>query len=109
MSAKRLKKVKLVSSEELKDLARLWHRGHLVTDQDLTEAEIPTVFMVVGLGGLNDIDPDTVGLICEDRRKAGPMAANNKPIFFSCRLVAKEQMDELIGYIEKLEEMDKTL
>jgi hypothetical protein len=46
-----------------------------------------SIFLPLGLGGINGVDVKTIGNIIEDFDKAGPRSVNGYPMFLSCRLV----------------------
>lgn len=68
------------------------------------------VFMSLALGGLGDVDPDTIGNIIEDLDRAIPdRGINGFPIFMSHRLVHKEDWDIIVGRATKAHEALNTV
>lgn len=59
------------------------------------------VFMPLALGGLEGLDIDELGNIIEDLNKAGPRSANGYPVFFSCRLIHKDDWDNILTRARK--------
>lgn len=65
---------------------------------------VSLVFMVLGLGGLGDIDPDTIGTVYEYLHKAGECGFNGYPTFFSCHMVHTDDWKTVIERAIKAEE-----
>lgn len=84
-----------LTPEEITELASGMVKGHYFTASMCPPDMIPSIFMVVGLGGLSHIDPETIGNIVEHLDKANPMAVNGYPTFFSCRVIHKEDWEQI--------------
>lgn len=50
---------------------------------------------------------ENAGMVYEYYSKAGPMAINGKPIFFSCKIFPKASMNELTLEVNKYQELRK--
>lgn len=85
-----LKPVARMSDDEIADVVRGLVAGSIFTAAQCPPEMLTSVFMVLGLGGLGQNDPETVGMIYEYMDKANPMAINGFPTFFSCKLIHKE-------------------
>jgi hypothetical protein len=98
--------------EELKQLAVDIHGGRVFTDTMLsTPEEGISVFMPLSL--MNEEQKDAFikenpVFLFEYLNKAGPMAVNGKPIFFSFQFLVKEELEILRDIYKKLvEAVDK--
>lgn len=65
---------------------------------------LASVFMPLALGGLEGIDWDELGNVIEDLSKAGPMAVNGYPMFFSCRLIHIKDWEVIAERVPKAHE-----
>lgn len=82
--------------------------GHAVTSLDVPARLLGQVFMPLGLGaaglfrGWTRRDFERVGLIWADTRRDRTfgMAVNGFPIFASCRLMLREDLDDLRPAVE---------
>lgn len=59
-----------------------------------------SIFMPVGLGDSSMFPKDAVA-VYEYLDKAGPMAINGYPMFFSCRIMTSEQADQYNAAFEE--------
>ena len=86
-----------MTEDEIKAMAmefvkgRLFCATHIPPEQQA--AMVPAVFMPLMLGGLDDIDVETIGNIVENMDAAGPRCVNGYPMFLSMRLVHKDDWD----------------
>lgn len=77
------------TDQELRQLAADLAEGRIFTsDQCNGRTELASVFMVLALGALSKMTE--VGLIYEYMSERHQMTANGKPIFFSCRILSKQ-------------------
>ena len=84
------KPVPRMTDEQIADVVRGLVAGSIFTGAQCPPEMLTSVFMVLGLGGLGDVDPDTVGMIYEHMNKANEMAVNGFPTFLSCKFVHKD-------------------
>lgn len=66
-------------------------------------ADIPMAFMILNFMGKGTLGAN-VAEIYEYYSKAGPRGVNGMPCFFSCCLLAREDIEPLQGYIESIQE-----
>jgi hypothetical protein len=85
-----------LSEDEIKEVATGLVKGHYFCATQCPPDMIGMVFMVIGLGGLGDIDPETVGNIIEHLDKAGPRSINGYPTFFSCRVIHRDDWSVIV-------------
>jgi hypothetical protein len=110
MSAKLPKIVKIPdrSRKDLKKLAVDIVESHVFTDRHLSDRNdmrlLLSVFIPLGLGALEDVDPKDVGLIYEYYDKAGPRSINGYPMFFSMYLLNNKDAEWTINLVGKLYE-----
>jgi len=79
-----------MTEEQIKHTVRGLLARRIVTATMVPADMIGMVFMTIGLGGLGDIDLDTVGNIIEDLDKACERSINGYPVFMSCRVVHRD-------------------
>jgi hypothetical protein len=84
-----------MTADEIKDFVMGWCDGKIFTDRHChQERDITMVFMVLALGGIPEgWTEENLGLIWEWMDKAGPMAVNGMPTFFSCHMMHKEDWE----------------
>ena len=75
-----------MTEEQIRDTALGLVQGRIFTAHDCPPEMISSVFMLVALGGLGDIDLDTVGTVYEYLERAGERSVNGYPIFMSMRV-----------------------
>ena len=100
--------------EELNELAKDIAMGHVFCSYFLSPAEqeslLGMIFMPILFGALKDYSEEMIkdiGFICEYYDKAIPRSINGKPIFMSCKLVSKADMNRIIGKVQKIKKMLK--
>lgn len=121
------------SDDDLKKIAKDIYNGIIYTDRHCRENNITMVFMPIlfmapgsnrkdGVDGQRDnkiydilereIEQkyyeeyiNQIGLIYEYLDKAGPMALNGQPIFYSCRFLSKEDTTKMFDYYEQYKEI----
>lgn len=100
------KTIPRLSADELTAIAvetfhgRIFHHNMCETVQD-----IHAVFMPIGLGALAEWTPEeisNIGLIYEHMSSAGPRSINGMPVFFSMKLVHKDDMPELSSRLDAI-------
>ena len=94
-----------MTEQELRQLALDMVEGKVFGTWDLPEDHqhlIGNIWMVLILGGA-DILTDDVAHVYEYLDKAGPRSVNGYPIFWSCRVLTKEDAKKLSPLIDKLE------
>lgn len=67
--------------------------GHIFTSAQVRDTSVlQMVFMVIALGGLDPekTDLESIGVIYEYMDKAGPRSINGYPVFFSCKLLSRD-------------------
>lgn len=79
-----------LTEDEIKDTVRGLVTGRIYTGTMVPPDMLSTVFMPIVMGALTDIDPDTVGNVIADISKAADMSINGYPVFFSCRIVHRD-------------------
>ncbi len=93
-----------LTEDDMRTLARDWVEGRIFTHADIKEPDMMrSVFMLVGLGGLGDIDTSQIGMIYEHLSHAGPLSINGYPMFMSLRIVHKQDMKPLFEMYQKIE------
>lgn len=104
-------KIPKLPDDKLRKLAVDFSEGKIFTDRHVKNTnDISGVFMPIALGAFADCDKEyleDIGLIYEELGKAGPLAVNGMPTFFSCRLLGKEQTNQLSAMVDKLREAKK--
>ena len=96
-----------MTDKELKDIAISIHDGKIFTDRHCKEA-ISSSFIVIALGGLSKMrkrERDNIGLIYEYINKAGPMAINGNPVFFSMRKLTIRQTERMFKFYDEYEKL----
>jgi hypothetical protein len=84
------KPVPRMTDDEIADVVRGLVAGSIFTGAQCPPEMLSSVFMPLMLGGLNNVDLETIGQVYERMDKANGMAVNGFPTFFSCRLVHKD-------------------
>jgi hypothetical protein len=94
--------------KELIQLAEDIHQGRVFTDRHIRPGDVETmgtmIFMpLIFMEGkeIKKFQKDPPGLIYEYLNRAGPRSINGYPTFMSFRIVPKEEMSFLEGYIER--------
>lgn len=92
MTKKKPKPTPRMTDEQLKEFVMGYCNGQIFTSSMLgsqLEHLGRLVFMPLGFGALEDIDPATIGLIWEWKNAPGqvPRSINGFPMFTSCRLM----------------------
>ncbi len=84
-----------MTADEIKEFVMGWCDDKIWTDRHChSERDILSVFMVLALGGLPEgWTENNLGLIWEWMSKAGPLAVNGQPTFFSCHIMHKEDWE----------------
>lgn len=66
----------------------------------------PMIFLPIGLGGLANVDIDTIGMVAEEWDKAGDRSINGYPIFLSCKII---HVDDWAVIVEKVQATVKAI
>lgn len=102
-----------LSEEDLKTFVTDFLAGKIFTDRQVRNGpDIPMVFMVLALGGLEGLTKeqvDNIGLVYEYLDKAAPRSINGEPIFFSCRFLNVAQAERAIRAIQRELEHQKNM
>lgn len=95
--------VQKLPKQELNELAtRIVKREvYLATHGPMLENSFGHLFMLMDEDAIED--PAAIGAVYEDMSKCSPRALNGYPIFFSCKLLHKEDVKPLYKLIEKKE------
>lgn len=101
------------SPEQLLQLATDLFKGLVLTDR---HARIPEdllhIFLVINLGALSDCSTEykqDIGMIYEYLDRAGPMAVNSYPMFFSLRLLNQADTKTVWDKYAKIKELVEAL
>jgi len=89
------------TDDELKQLAIDLVEGKVYTDRHVPNDMIGIVFSPIALGAFSDTtdeELDQIGLVYEYLSEAGKNSINGLPIFFSFRVLNKEQTEKLRGF-----------
>lgn len=88
-------KVHSMNRKEIHEFVMGLCDGKIWTDRHCHSArDVPSCFMVLALGGLPEQwTEENLGLIWEWIHKAGPIAVNGQPTFFSCNLMSKKDWE----------------
>lgn len=70
--------------------------GRVFTSMGLEPEEIRSSFMVLALAEKGQI-PEDAAMVWESLNKAGPLAINGRPCFFSCHFETKEVMARVLA------------
>jgi hypothetical protein len=77
--------------EVLHQLAKDIVHGHIFTHRHLEDVKLVIhVFLPIGLGGLDDIDYSSLGMIYARRDSAIRLSINGHPVFRECSLLNKK-------------------
>jgi len=89
---------------ELKGFVLDYCAGRIFTSAHVNPPDmIGMVFMPLGLGGLKELKPgeiEDIGLVWEYIAAAGSRLINGMPLFTSCRLMHKDDLDIVRPLIE---------
>lgn len=103
----RMKKLKRMKKEDLKQLACDMNKGLVFTDRQIQQPHMVTsVFMPLIFIEADKKWFDQIGLVYEYFDKAGPRAINGMPTFMSMRVVPKEDVPILLEYVKKYREAE---
>lgn len=97
----------LKTREELKELALDFLAGQVFTSNEVSEAELPLVFLAFGFMDQEqheELFAGKLALLYEYFSKAGPRGFNGKPMFISFHYLFEEEVKILNEYRAKLKE-----
>jgi hypothetical protein len=78
------------TDEELQKFVRDFIGGQIFCMQHVPSEQmdlVKEIFMVIGMGGLQGVEPASIGTIYEYLEHAGPRQVNGWPMFTSCQLM----------------------
>lgn len=82
------RKIESKPKEQLTQLARDILANLVFTDRHCqSPSDISMVFLPIGLGGLQGLSPECVGMLYEYFNQAGPTSVNGMPCFFSVQIL----------------------
>jgi len=94
------------SDEELKQLALDYYKGLIFTDRQCrTPEDVQSVFMILFFMNkkqIEDLQKEPPKLIFEYYDKAGRMAVNGYPTFFSCSFLNEEEFKKFSEFFDKI-------
>ena len=94
------------TEEELKQLALDISEGKVFTDRHLSDVrDLSAVLMPLAFldeAGIEKLKADDPGMVYEYMDKAGPMAVNDMPCFFSMRLLSRDEAKKVGEYYREL-------
>lgn len=97
------------TDDELKQIAIDFCEGKIFTSAHLNNLQnIGMVFMPLLLGAaqqMTEEERNNIGLIYEYYSEAGPRSINGYPIFFSFRILTKEETDRTQAFIDEYTKM----
>lgn len=97
------------SDEELREFVLAYCDGRVFTSLQISkDRDIGLVFMPLALGALHNVTDQyaaSIGLIYEYLSKAGPSSINGMPVFFSCRLLHRDDCERVMPAIQR--ELDR--
>jgi hypothetical protein len=101
------KGIPILDEKNLRELAMGICDGKIFHDRMIDprrfQQDVGMVFMPLALGGLEGIEPKTIGLMYEYYDQAGPRSVNGMPCFFSFRILHRDNIEDLQKYIEEIE------
>lgn len=105
MEDKKVISLPIIDIEKVHELARDIVMDKVFIDRFISEPDhewnhmLRAIFLPIGLGGM-PANVEDIGMVYEYLEKAGPRSINGYPIFFSCQMLHKAQMPELIAAVE---------
>lgn len=101
-------KIPSMTDDEIKQLAEDMYKGIVFTDRHIQRGEdIQSVFAVLALMEQKQIDilrKNPPGMIYEYMDRAGPMAVNGMPIFFSFKMASVDDAKKIIERYNNIRE-----
>ena len=99
------------SQAELKQIAIDLFDGKIFCDRNLRDImDARMVFMVIGLGGMEDFteqEMGNIGLLYEYLDKAGPRSVNGYPCFFSVQLLTKVESEKMFVFYDEYKALNQ--
>lgn len=90
----------VLDAEGVKTLARRIIQNEIYYAQDATTID-NSFGAILGLFD-RPVDWENVGMLYEERHKAGPLAVNGMPMFLSVRFLHKDNLADLISEIDRM-------
>lgn len=85
-----------MTDAELRQFVLDYCDGRVFTDRDIPKGMKPTqIFIVLAFGKIEKAYLKKVGMVWEHVRRAGPMAVNGCPMFFSAHLMHVEDVKRI--------------
>lgn len=84
------------TDEELRTFVLDFIGGQIFCMQHVPSEEmdlVKSIFMVIAMGGLQGVEPASIGTIYEYLAEAGPRQINGYPIFMSCKMLNREDWE----------------
>ena len=99
-----MKKIAIKTDNELKQIAVDLFDGKIFTDRHCrSEREVTSSFMIISLGGLSKMSKkrrEDIGMIYEYLSDAAPVSMNGNPVFFSMRILTKNETKKMFEFYE---------
>jgi hypothetical protein len=99
MSEEKKPAVPRLSDDELREFIDAFVSGRIFTSNHVPEGAgdmIAMVFMPIAFGAITKEIAEETALVYEYIDKAGPRSINGMPIFFSCRLLHKDDWERAL-------------
>jgi hypothetical protein len=99
---------KSMTDQEIKTLAEDMYKGliftnmHIERQEDISMVFVPLV--LAGKGLVEELAKNPPGMIYEYMDKAGPMAVNGMPIFFSFKIASIDDTKKVFEHYHKIKE-----
>jgi len=100
------------SDEELREFVLGCCDGRILTSAQVPAGRLHLVFLPIALGALHECTKEfleSIGVVYEWRDKAGPLAINGLPQFFSANLLHREDWAKALPAILREEERRKSI
>lgn len=100
-----------LTPEEISSVAKEYQAGHIFGSWQIPDTQadlLPSIFMVLIFLdeiAVKEIQATKAVYCYEHMSKAGPRSINGYPIFMSCRLIHKEDVELILEKTRKIEEL----
>jgi len=99
------------TDKELKEIAMAIRAGTIFTDRNIKPEDqylagsifIPLLLM--DEKGRKELVDSKPGMIYQYMSEAGPRSVNGYPCFFNMRILSQEEMEKVLDYFKKIEEV----
>lgn len=96
------------TDDELKQIARDIHAGHVFTDRHIRPHEwqdmVSSVFFPIAMMTKEELLAQQPAMLFEYLDEAAPRTINGYPCFFSARIITEDEMPRLAEYLKRLAE-----